>query len=118
DKHELAPGKLVAGGAEQYRRLDRKDVLAVEVLVQAVVVAFPVFQDQRRRAALPGIVTALEPSVESLGKAWLQPQPLVPVVGYRRQLRVERLAQCSDRLRQRIAQVFVLSAAEIVPRHD
>src|SRR5690348_57345 len=43
DQHEFASRELIAGSAEQYRRLYRKDVIAIEILVQAVVVACLVF---------------------------------------------------------------------------
>ena len=48
------------GSRQQDRDLEREHVLAVEVLVQAVVVALAVAQEQRRRPELPGGVAARE----------------------------------------------------------
>ena len=84
DKHELAAGEIPAGSAEQDRGLHRENQVAIEVLVQAVVVAVLVFQQQRRRAQLARFVTAREKGVETLGKARLQAQPPVPFIGKRR----------------------------------
>ena len=59
-QHELAAGEILARRRQQHRRLQRKDVLAIEILMQAVVVARPVLQQQRRRPRLAGRVAALE----------------------------------------------------------
>src|SRR3546814_9521155 len=42
----------------------------------------------------------------------------VPAVGYLRQRRVDRFAQASNDLRQRIGEVAVLATPEAVARHD
>jgi hypothetical protein len=52
DQQELAALEVAAGLAQQDRGLDREDEVAVEVAVQAVVVARPVAQQQRRRPLL------------------------------------------------------------------
>ena len=59
DQHELAALEVAAGLAQQHRRLQRKHHLAVEIAVQAVVVAGAVAQQQRRRPRLAGFVTLL-----------------------------------------------------------
>ena len=53
DQEELAPSEVALGGAEQQRQLQREDERSVEILVQTVVIAGLVFQDQRRRSSLP-----------------------------------------------------------------
>ncbi len=90
-------------------------MLAVEILVQAVVVASPVFQQQRRRARLPRLVAAREEGVERVGKAGRDAEVLVPAIGDLRQRRVEARTQRRDRLRQRRGEVFVLALAEAMP---
>ena len=94
-------------------------MLAVEVLVQAVVVAGAVLQQQRRRPRLAGLVAALEEvrvrrpeSATSMPIASFQ---RLAIVG---ELRIERGAQRRDRVGQRIGEVLVFAAAEAVPRHD
>ncbi len=48
-QHELAAGEIAPWFRQQDRDLQRKHVLAIEVLVQAVVVALAILQQQRRR---------------------------------------------------------------------
>src|SRR5437773_8334428 len=52
DEQELAPVVVDAGPAQEARELERKDHVAVEVLVQAVVPAGFVVQEERRRFRL------------------------------------------------------------------
>jgi hypothetical protein len=56
---ELAAGEVVRGVAEQEGYLQGKDELAVEVLVEAVIVALAVLQKQRRWAGLASAVAEL-----------------------------------------------------------
>src|SRR3989442_12798646 len=55
-QHELAAREVVAGLGEQKRDLQRKHMFSVEILVQAVVVAFAVLQHQRRSLGLSGLL--------------------------------------------------------------
>ncbi len=57
-ENELAASEILFRFPEQNRGLQREDVLAVEILVQAIVVARPVFQKERRRPRLSGVVAA------------------------------------------------------------
>ena len=57
---ELAAGEVGAGLGQEQGDLQRKDVLAIEVLVQAVVVAGTVAEEERRRSRLAGFVAAGE----------------------------------------------------------
>ena len=93
-------------------------MLAVDVLVQAVVVARPVLQQQRRRPALVGGVAARQVGGVVGGIAHGDPHRLVPAVGNLRERRVERGSQGGDDLGQRVGEILVLAAAEAVPRHD
>ena len=65
---ELAAGEIRARLGEQDRHLQGEDVLAVEILVQAVEVTGLVLQQQRRRPRLPGRVAPLEEPACSSGK--------------------------------------------------
>src|SRR5262245_25542990 len=58
--HELAAREVLPGRGEECRELERKDVLPVEVLMEAVVVAGPVLEEERRRPRLAGRVAALD----------------------------------------------------------
>ena len=59
-QHELAAGEVASRIGQQDRELQREDVLAVKILVQAVVIAFAVLQQQRRRFGLSRLVAARE----------------------------------------------------------
>jgi hypothetical protein len=98
-EHELAAGKVGAGPRQQQRDLQRKDVLAVEILVQAVVVAFAVLQQERRRPRLPGLVAAREEGRVLFRIAHGDAHRLVPAVGDRRG--TESASPGGDRPRQR-----------------
>ena len=71
----------------------RKDPLAVQVLVQAVVVVRPILQDEAAWAA-SGRPHGIAPGTR---RAWRKPlriaEQLVPAVGDGRQARIQRLAQ-------------------------
>src|SRR5690349_23675461 len=51
--HEFAAGEIFAGSREQDGHLKRKNMLAVKILMQAVVVARSVLQKQGCRSILP-----------------------------------------------------------------
>ena len=116
-QHELAAAEIAPRLRQQDRDLDRKHVLAVEVLVQAVVVALAILQQQRRRPRLPGVMTALQERRVRRGIADLDPHRLVPAVGGRRQPCIQRRPQLRDQIRQRIGEVFVFAAAKAVAAH-
>ncbi|AHI88538.1 hypothetical protein CCNA_03935 [Caulobacter vibrioides NA1000] len=81
DDDELAARKIAAGLVQKERRLQREDVLAIEILVQAVVVAGAVGQQQRRRPHLARVVATLQHARQRLRKAAVFAQPLRPTVG-------------------------------------
>src|ERR1700760_166464 len=59
---ELAAREIRAGFREQERDLEREDVLAVDVLMQAVVIIGTISKEERRRLGLPCFVAAVEES--------------------------------------------------------
>src|SRR3546814_10520254 len=103
---------------QQHGRLQGKHLVAVEILVQAVVVAGIVAQQQRRRPLLSGAMATPKITGMIRRKARRDAKGGVPAVGDLRQRRVERFAQTRDDLRQRIGEVAVLAAAEAVTCHD
>src|SRR5579883_595686 len=117
DEEELAAGELRAGCAQKQGELQGEDQGAVEVLVQAVVVPGPVFEEKRRRLGLPGGVAFGEIGRETRRKAPLLAQGRAPAIGDGREARIERAAQGFDGAWQGIAQIFVLAAAEAVALH-
>src|SRR5215469_14067012 len=64
DEQKFAAGEVLFRRAERHRQLQRKYQIAVEVLVQAVVVPGPVFEHERRRPLLPRLVALIEIGAE------------------------------------------------------
>ena len=88
------PVKSSSGRRQQDRRLQRKHVFAVEILVQAIVVAGAVLQQQRRRARLARLMAARRGTPHARrDSASSIPMRLVPAIGDRRERRIERRAQ-------------------------
>ncbi len=59
-EHELAAREIATRHREQQGDLQREDVLTVDVLMQAVVVALPVSKEERRRPGLTRLMASLE----------------------------------------------------------
>src|SRR6185437_14964547 len=58
--HEFAAGEVPARLGQKNRHLQREDMLAIKILVQAIVIARAIFEQQGRGTALSGLVAALE----------------------------------------------------------
>ena len=89
---EFAAGEILARPRQQDRDLQRKDVLAIQVLVQAIIIAGAIAQQQRRRPRLSRLVAPRQERIMLGGKARRQAEPLVPAIGDRREARIERRA--------------------------
>ena len=98
--------------------LQREEVLAVHVLVQAIVVARAVAQEERGRLGLPGAMTPVEKSRVIVRVAHGDAQGVVPPVGEAGELRIEGRAERGDDLGKRMGEVLVFAAPEAVARHD
>ena len=92
-------------------------MLAVHVLMQAIVVAGAIAQQERRRSRLTRLMAAREERFVLGGIADGNAHRLVPPVGDRREPRIEAAAKRDDRLRQRIGEIFVLAPAKAMGRH-
>src|SRR5689334_22482678 len=68
-QHEFATGEIAIRLGQQDRDLQRKDMLAIEILMQAVIIARPILQQQRRRPGLTRLVASLEKSLVVAGIA-------------------------------------------------
>ena len=116
-QHEFTAVKIALRLGEQDRDLQRKKVLAVHVLMQAIVVAGAVAQQKRRRARLAGLTAARE---ERVVLGWIADRSahrFIPPVRNRREPRIEAPAKRDNRLRQRIGEIFVLAPAKAMFRH-
>jgi hypothetical protein len=77
---KLTAGKVSSRFRQQYRDLDWKNVFAIQVLMQAVVVANSVPQQQGRRSRLSSGVATLEEFGQSLGILDIDPHGLIPSI--------------------------------------
>ncbi len=116
-QHEFAAGEILARLGEQDRDLQRKEMLAVHVLMQAIVVARTVAQEKRRRTFLTRLMAAREEGFVVGRIADGNPHRLVPSVRDRREPRIEAPAKRDDLLWERIGEIFVLAPAEAMGRH-
>ena len=111
------PEKSRPGSGKQYGHLQRENVLAVNVLVQAVVVAGDILEQQRRRPRLTGPMTALEKFCMRVRIAHVNSHRCVPTIGHCRQRRIKSGSQIGNEIGKRVGKVFVLAAPEAVPCH-
>ena len=109
------PLKLTPGALQQHGHLQRKHVLAVQILVQAVVVARAVLSSSGVGRVWPAAWHRARKASVLARIAPVLPQRRVPVVRDGGERRIERLAQRRDRAGQRTGEVLVFAAAEAVP---
>lgn len=81
-------------------------MLTVEILVQAVVIARFVPQQQWRGPKLARAVAARDECVVTVGKPNIQPHRVVPAVRDRGERRIKRTAQLRNEIRQGVAEVL------------
>src|SRR5262249_2254963 len=116
-EEELATGEVASRRGEEKRRLQRKEHLAVDVLVQAVVVVPLVAQEERGGAALSCLTAPLQEVRVAERIEVRSPEKLLPAIRDRGEMPVERRAQARDRLGERMIEVLVLASTESVVRH-
>src|SRR5437867_1794377 len=117
DQEEIAPCVVSLSPAQEAGELQREHDVAVEVLVQAVVAAGLVVEQERRRLGLAAAVTDGPQTVEGRGMRGRGVQRGLPLVGDRRERRIGGVSKRVDQGRQRRGEVFVLADAELVARH-
>jgi hypothetical protein len=115
---EFAAGEVFAWFSEEESDLDGEDVVAIDILVEAVVVAWTVLQEQRRGAELAGLVAAFEKGGVFVRELDIDVHGSVPAVRYRGEMTVKGSSEGLDNGRERVIEIFVFAAAEPVARHD
>src|SRR5579872_1902481 len=93
-------------------------MLAVEVLMQAVVVADSILKEKRRRPCLTRIVATLDEVGMFLRIADIDSHRFIPAIGDRDQMRIDCRAEFAYKTREGIAEIFVRAAPETMPLHD
>ena len=117
-QHELAAGEVSSRLRQQDRDLQRKDMLAVEILVQAVVVIRPVLEQKRCRSDLPGCMA----TSQKIGMRLADTARRCPVphsIDWQSAPAAGRTPSAGrQQLGQRIREVLVFAAPITMPRHD
>lgn len=113
----LTAAELNAGTTQIERRLERKCDGSVEILMETIVVAFQVSQEERRRAALLTGNAFLQEGLQRRWKRGRASQPAHPLVCDRYEFFIQSFAQRLNALRQRICKVLVLTFSEGVAFH-
>src|SRR3984893_8535935 len=117
-EHKLAPGEILARAREEQRDLEGKDEIAVEVLVQAIVIPGAVLQQKWRRPVLPGLVAAREITCVIAGIGCGDVNALIPAIGDLSERWIKFRAQDRYRFRERISEIFVLAPPKTMSGHD
>src|SRR5437868_2230556 len=93
-------------------------MFTIDVLMQAIIVAFAILEQERGRTFLSGLVTALEKGRMLFRITHRGAEHLVPAIGDLRQVRIEAGAQVGDDAGKRIGEILIFAAPETVPAHD
>lgn len=92
-------------------------MLAIEILMQTVVIAGSVLKQQRRRFVLAISMTALDVICMLGGIARVAAEEFVPAVRYWSKLWIDECTKTRNDSGQRILEVLVFSTAETMPLH-
>src|SRR5205085_4036103 len=95
---ELAAGEIAPWFRQEDRNLQREHMLAVEILMQAIVITGPILQQQRGGPGLARGMTALQKSLAAIRRADIDAHRRVPVIGYLVESPVARGPQPRDRM--------------------
>src|SRR5206468_11045622 len=108
---------ILARLAQEHGELNGKDHVAVEILVQAVVAARFVTEEQRGGLALALARAQREKTAEVRGMAHARLEDGLPAIRHGGERRIRVLAHLADGIRKWIGEVFVLPHPEAKARH-
>jgi hypothetical protein len=117
-KNEFTAGEIAAGFGEEEGDLYGEDMFSIQILMEAVIVARSVLEEQRRGTQLAGLVAAREEVRVFRGELDGNFHGFVPAVCYGGQLAVEVGTERLYDGRQGVMEVLVFAAAETVAGHD
>src|SRR2546421_8638153 len=117
DEEELAAVVVGAGPAQETRELEREDDVAVEVLVQAVVAAVLVVEEERCRLRLAVLATHGLQLGERRGMTSRRAESVLPRIGDGGERRKRMHAKGLDQRGQRRREVLIVADAEAKARH-
>src|SRR5260221_8223452 len=114
---ELAAGEIAAWRRQEKSSLQRKDMLAIEILMKTIIVALAVAQQERGRLGLSRAMTTSEKRRVAVGIAPRDAESFVPAIGNRGERRIERGAEADNKLGKGMAEILVLAAPVAMARH-
>src|SRR5580698_561146 len=117
-EHEFSTREISVGLRQQDGHLYGENVFTIQVLVKAVVIAFAVLEEQRRRPKLSCVMASLNEVSVSFGIAHVDVHRRIPAVRHRRETRIQRSTKLLNYLWQRIAEILVLAASEAMSSHN
>src|SRR5262249_30886636 len=117
-QHELATGVIFFRLAQEQDQLHWKENLAVQILVQRVMSALTVFENERCGLRLTlGMAESLEFG-ERGRKPLSHSEPLHPLIGDMCEFRINPFANGLKDFGQRVSEIFVFSQSKPVSFHD
>ena len=117
DKFSALP--IAAVLAKHENHLQREAHLSINVLMEAVVTARLIMQQQRRGFCLPGLAADSQEGGVVLGiPETRHTQGLGPAIRDPGEMRVGVRPQIRDQFRERVAEIFVIADAEPIALHD
>ena len=101
-EHKFSAPKIFSRLRQQNGHLDREDLLAVNILVQTIVVTLSILENQRGRPRLTRLMTPPDEVIVLLRIAYLNPHCAVPAIRDRHEVCIKGRSQFCDDLRQRV----------------
>src|SRR5580692_5328225 len=117
-KYKFSARKVAPRFRQQDRHLYGKNMLAVKVLMQTVVVALPILQQQRGWPLLSGIVASPEEFRMRLWIADFEAHQVVPAIGNLCQPWINGCSNFCNNLGQGTVEVLIFAPSKTMSRHD
>jgi hypothetical protein len=117
-QHELTAREILTRLGEQDDDLQREGKIAVQILMEAVEIAWNILKQERRRSRLAHRVTLYEELPMFHRVAEVETHSLIPAVCNGCEPGVQFGAQSPDRFRERVTEIFILPLPEPVLCHD
>ena len=116
-QHEFPACEIPARLRQQEGRLQGKNVFAVKILMEAIVIPLAVLQQQGCRLRLAGLVAPVEEGLVIIRIPRFNSHGRVPAIGDPGKGWIQGSAQAGDGFGKRMSEVFVLAPPKAVARH-
>jgi hypothetical protein len=115
--NKFTAGKIFRAFRQQDCELKREHMVAVQVLVQTVVIVWPVPEQKWCRFDLAGMMASLYEVFMIFRVTNVNFHRLVPTVSDRNKTRIEGLPKAGNQIRQGIAEILVFPTPEVMTFH-